>query len=348
MTPRRLSVLIAFFPYAGNSTGSSMAFDVTEWFAKTLVKVKKDERIADIYIRSFCDTPITMTRNESVNAARELGADILVMVDSDMRPDMYPDAPKFWDVAFDKIYEHYEKGPLVIAAPYGGTPPHENMFVFKWRGYMNAGEETPFSLEQYTREEAAKMKGLEEAAALPTGLIMYDVRAFDLIEKPYFRYEWTDESESGKASTEDVQNTRDICIAGIQQLGYNPIMCAWDCWAGHLKVWCVGKPGILTSEAVSDSLKRALERGSRNERQVYFQSAIVHPSGRNQSFPLPSVRQEEAPDERILRQGQREGARVSDDLQGVPEDGGVQAAGADAEVSGGGHCLPRRHGLGPC
>lgn len=318
MTPRRLSVLVAFFPYAGNSTGSSMAFDVTEWFAQTLVKIKQDDRVADIHIRSFCDTPITMTRNKAVEVAKEIGADVLVMVDSDMRPDMYPEAPKFWDVAFTKLYEHYDKGPLVIGAPYGGTPPHENMFVFKWRGFMNAGEETPFSLDQYTREEAAKMSGIEEAAALPTGLIMYDVRSFDLIEKPYFRYEWTDESASEKASTEDVQNTRDISIAGIQQLGYNPVMCAWDCWAGHLKVWCVGRPGLLTAEAVSDSLRKAFERGARNERQIQFRSPILHSQGRCQPSGVQSVRTVEASECGALRPGCVEGTRVSDDLPGVP------------------------------
>lgn len=295
MTPRRLSVMVAFFPYAGNSTGSSMAFDVTEWFSRTLVKIKQDDRISEIYIRSFCDTPITMTRNASVKAAQELGVDLLVMVDSDMRPDLNHEAPPFWDTAFDEVYRHYDRGPLVIAAPYGGSPPNENMFVFKWRNRMVIGDETPFSLEQYTREEAAKMSGIQEAAALPTGLIMYDMRAFDLIEPPYFKYEWTDDTQSEKASTEDVQNTRDIGLAGITQLGYNPLYCAWDCWAGHLKVWCVGRPSLITAEFVADSLKRAVERGPRNERVEEFRSTAASLIERAQNdTSVSEVRSEEA------------------------------------------------------
>lgn len=281
MKQKKLSVLFAMFPYAGNSSGSSMVYEVTDWLVRWMVKLKTEEqytsRIDNIAYTSFNDTPITMTRNEAVKTAKEAGFDILVMVDSDMHPDMYvkDGAVPFFDAAFDKIYDHYEKGPLCIGAPYGGRPPYENMFVFQWSGHMNNGPETPFSLEQYSREEAIKMTGVEECAALPTGLIMYDMRCFDLIGTPYFQYEWSSDDQSGKASTEDVVNTRDISLAGIAQLGYNPVMCAWDSWAGHQKVWTVGKPGLLTAENVSESLRAAFGRGKMNERVIDFRSPVA-------------------------------------------------------------------------
>lgn len=283
MKQKKLSVLIAMFPYAGNSSGSSMVYEVTEWLVKLTVALKTDpkytSRIENVAFTSFNDTPITMTRNEAVEEARKAGFDILVMVDSDMKPDMYvgddPNAVPFFDAAFDAIYDHYEKGPLVIGAPYGGRPPHENMFVFKWSGHMNCDEETPFSLEQYSREEACRMSGIQECAALPTGLIMYDVRSFDLIDVPYFQYEWTDKTQSHKASTEDVVNTRDISLGGLAQLGYNPVMCAWDSWAGHMKVWTVGKPHLMTAENVAATLKRAFLRGEKAEQRIDFRSPIM-------------------------------------------------------------------------
>lgn len=288
MQTRKLSVLVSMFPYAGNSSGSSMVYEVTDWLVRLMVKLKTEEkytsRIDQVAYTSFNDTPITMTRNEAVKEAKAAGFDILVMVDSDMKPDMYvgddPTAVPFFDAAFDEIYAHYDNGPLVIGAPYGGRPPHENMFVFKWSGHMNCDEETPFSLEQYSREEAVRMKGVEECAALPTGLIMYDMRAFDLIDPPYFSYEWTDETESGKASTEDVVNTRDISLAGIAQLGYNPVMCAWDSWAGHMKVWTVGRPHLMTAANVATTLRRAFLRSDKQESVVDFRSKVmdlIHP-----------------------------------------------------------------------
>lgn len=278
MIPRKLNIFFAFFAYAGNSTGTSEVSDIREWFTKLIIKLKTDpkftERIGNIDMATIADTPITMNRNDAVNRAKELGSDIIVMVDSDMRPDVHlhdgsdPTAKPFFDVAFDAIYQHYDKGPLVIAAPYGGCPPHENMFVFTWSAKGNLGAESPIELRQYTREEAAQLSGLQPAAALPTGLIAYDMRAFDLIEHPYFYYEWTDPRQIAKASTEDVTNTRDISLAGQAALGYNPVYCAWSSWAGHLKTWCVKKPTPYTVENVSGNLAKALVRGLSRKEQV--------------------------------------------------------------------------------
>jgi hypothetical protein len=275
--------MFAFFPYTGNSTGTSMVYDVTRWFTPLVFRLKTapefvDRIDGDIIVQSFADTPITMTRNRAVKAAQQSGADILVMVDSDMAPDCHlgpaaaagqvDDAQPFFDVAFNAIYEHHAKGPLVIAAPYGGCPPHENIFAFRWRNKMN--DPTKFSLEQYTREEAAVLGGLHDAAAAATGLIAYDMRVFDYIKPPYFRYEWTDDTESDKCSTEDVQNTRNLSQAVIAQLGYNPLKIAWSSWAGHLKVWCVGKPHMTSADQVCDQLKDAIRRPDSDERLIEF------------------------------------------------------------------------------
>ncbi len=261
-----------------------------------MVRLKTEEkftsRIHDILLKSYADTPVTHVRNRAVIEARRAGCDAILMVDSDMSPDVHlgsdPDAVPFFDAAFDYLYANYDTGPFVVAAPYGGSPLVENQFIFTWRAVSslcdgtpltwgkcgNMHDEAPFKLDQMTREESMRMSGIHEAAALPTGLILYDIRCFDLIEPPYFRYEWTDETESKKASTEDVQNTRDISLAGIQQLGYNPLRVAWSSWAGHNKVWCVGKPQKYSPEDVSASLSRALQRKPRGEKLVMTENLI--------------------------------------------------------------------------
>jgi len=107
------------------------------------------------------------------------------------------------------------------------------------------------------------MSGIQECAALPTGLIMYDMRCFDVTEPetdkdhPWFYYEWTDKYAANKASTEDVTMTRDLSLTGATKLGYNPVLCNWDAWAGHWKPKCVGKPVVMDAKSVGQKLRMA-------------------------------------------------------------------------------------------
>jgi hypothetical protein len=303
MQPKKLNVLIATFPYAGNGGISSQADEVSDWLTMTMIKAHDDPRVEWIEKRKFSDTPIPMTRNKSVLTAREMGADVLVMVDSDMWPDMAlqhgdPTAVPFWDTAFEYLYRHYDKGPVVIGAPYCGPPPNEAVYVFKWLNRESGHPNLDFQIEKYDREEARHMAGIQECAALPTGLIMYDMRVFALTEPqakkdalrdrilfPYrdrslspeeavelasraielsehaedswFYYQWKDAYQTEKGSTEDVTATRDMAFHGYMKLGYNPLRCAWDCWAGHWKVKCVPKPHVLSASQVSAKYHRA-------------------------------------------------------------------------------------------
>lgn len=261
---RKLNVLICFPAYGGNGGISSEVPDVRKWMCNVLMDTQDDERIGWVETYTVGDTPITMVRNRFVKEARKRGADVLVMVDSDQGPDYHlgrdPSAKPFFTTSFDFLYENYDKGPHVIGAPYGGPPEvHENVYVFLWRSNRNV--DFTISLEQYKREEAAMMAGIQECAALPTGLIMYDIRAFDLIDPPYFWYEFSDKEETEKASTEDVTNTRDISLAGQIKLGYNPIHCNWDAWAAHYKPWPVSKPTPVSAHHVAQRFKAAIESG---------------------------------------------------------------------------------------
>jgi len=320
MEPRKLSILIATFPYAGNGGISSQADEVSDWVTETMLKAKGDSRISWIKKGKFSDTPITMTRNRSVTAARECGADILLMVDSDMWPDKRlqqgdTTAKPFFDTSFDFLYKHYDRGPVVIGAPYCGPPPNEVVYVFQWKSQESDQPNPDMQLSKYDRDTAAMMTGIQHCAALPTGLIMFDMRAFELTEpkkkqegllerlmepvnqqlddnhpmtraqmreytqrcldakqnaeQSWFYYEWSDQYQQHKGSTEDVTATRDIASHGILQLGYNPLRCNWDTWAGHWKVKCVDKPVRLTSDDVNAKLIRAAAEGKpRQTRRV--------------------------------------------------------------------------------
>lgn len=265
---QKFSIGFCTFSYGGNGGISSEVPDIREWMIPTVSGLSQDPRISAVRVWNLSDTPITMTRNRAVLMAREYGVDVLVMVDSDMKPDMYAgqlDAKSFVESSFDFLVNHYPKGPVVIGAPYCGPPPHENVYVFRWQAHQSENANPDFKLEMYDRDTAAKLAGIQECAALPTGLIMYDMRAFAITEprspgdNPWFYYEYPDIYQSEKASTEDVTMTRDLSLAGTQRLGYNPVFCNWDAWAGHWKPKCVGKPQIIQAIDVSAKLKQCWE-----------------------------------------------------------------------------------------
>ncbi len=186
MTPHKLTIGIATFPYGGNGATAKEHPDVRNWLIDVTYEARNDPRIEGVHLADYCDTPITMTRNQAVQDALKNDVDVLVMVDSDQKPDMYlgiePDATPFWKTAFDFLYDHWEKGPVCVGAPYLGGPPHENVFCFLWRNQQgdHPNTDADFQLSQYSREEAFSMRGIQPCAALPTGLIMFDTRIFAL------------------------------------------------------------------------------------------------------------------------------------------------------------------------
>lgn len=265
MQQRKLNVGLVTFSYGGNGGISSEVPDIREWMTPLVAEASRDPRIENIRIWNLADTPITMTRNRAVLQAREYGVDVLVMIDSDMKPDCEPGGKPFFTSSFSFLYDHYEKGPCVIGAPYCGPPPMECVYVFEWRNMQTDNPNPDFQLKMYERSQAVKLSGIQECAALPTGLIMYDMRAFELTEpktdadKPWFYYEYPDKYQAEKASTEDVTQTRDLSLVGTQKLGYNPLFCNWDAWAGHWKPKCVGKPQFIEAKHISEKLKQSWE-----------------------------------------------------------------------------------------
>jgi hypothetical protein len=297
---QKFNVGIVTFSYGGNGGISSEVPDIREWMVPLVASISRDERIDNIRIWNLADTPITMTRNRAVMQAREHKVDVLLMIDSDMKPDLYaghPDAKPFFQTSFDFLVNHYPKGPVVIGAPYCGPPPVECVYVFRWNNMASENPNPDFQLEMYDRHTAVKMAGIQECAALPTGLIMYDMRAFDLTEpkqegdKPWFYYEWKDHHAAEKASTEDVTMTRDLSLVGTQKLGYNPVFCNWDAWAGHWKPKCVGKPQVIAAEGVSHKLKDCWEaKVEPGTKLVEFKSSVklpVQPAFDSMGMDLP-------------------------------------------------------------
>jgi hypothetical protein len=261
MSTKKYSVMFARFPQ-----GRCDDPDVTDWLVTTVVAAKFDPRIGKITRFRRDDTPITMGRNEAVSVAADHAVDFLVMVDSDMSPDYYladnPNAPSpdanakpFWDSSIDFVIQQREAGtPCVVAAPYCGPPPHENVYVFLWDQDESGSPQdcTDIYLSQYPRMHAIEQRGIKEVAALPTGLIIIDMQVIEAVQPPIFYYEYSDRKEIKKESTEDVTFTRDLSFAGIKQY------CNWDAWAGHWKRKCVGRPEVVSVGMVANRFKAAV------------------------------------------------------------------------------------------
>jgi hypothetical protein len=262
MVKRKL--VICQFPGNGQS-----AHETTDWLIKLCMKLEHDPRIEKVGLWTEANTPITMLRNKALLDAAEQGADYVLMIDNDMKPDLpRPDAKPFFESSFEFMLQH--DGPCVVAAPYCGPPPDESCYIFRWIKRINDKNIPDFAIEMYPRDVACHMRGIKKAAALPTGLILIDMRAVDFLPHPRFYYEWKDESESQKASTEDVVFTRDLTIHNI------PVYANWDAWAGHIKKKIVGAP--VDMEIQPDSIPRSLRKAAAKAAQT------------NELFPPPVQR----------------------------------------------------------
>lgn len=257
-------ILFARFPF-----GNQEAPSVANWLIPTVIKAKADPRISFVDHIEVDDTPITMSRNRVLKHALAKGFDYVVMIDSDMKPDLpVLGAKPFWPGAFDFAWQH--NGPCCVGAPYCGPPPHENIYVFRWGKRQTDHPNRDMALDQYSREEAALRGGFEEVGALPTGLILIAMDGVKRLDPPWFDYDYADKPfNTQKATTEDVFFTRNLNLVGVPQYVF------WDAWAGHWKRKCVGKPDLLSVDAVRADFRDAVIRNNPvNQRLVDIDCGI--------------------------------------------------------------------------
>jgi hypothetical protein len=265
----KFKIMIARFPYGHNEHD-----DLLDYVTDLYHEIASDSRF-EVIRWKIADTPITMGRNRCLEVAKKTGCDYVLMIDSDMAPDLYmgryrepklPSAKPFWSSSIDFMLKKRDTGELcVVGAPYCGPPPDELVYVFHWRSHQSGHPNQDLHLEMIPREHAAILSGIQEVAALPTGLILMDMRGVMKLDPPYFDYQWVGDGpdcshcgqpkpgvRADKASTEDVVFTRDLAMIGVKQY------CNWDAWAGHYKIKRVGKPIPYTVDGVNLKLREAI------------------------------------------------------------------------------------------
>lgn len=315
------SLMLARFP-GGWSNIQQEHPDTTDWMMETFWKAKCRPDIGDVYTWAKGDTPVTMIRNRCIETALSLKVDLLLIIDSDMKPDAYwhlnknkkgidLNAKPFFESSLDFMIGRRHREPCVVCAPYCGSTPNENVFVFHWGN--NSSEKAAShpnadcKLMQYSRDAAAAKGGIEEVAAIPTGLCLIDMRVFQGMSHPHFYYEWDGDGPKcelcglrkpgkrmQKASTEDVAWSRDIAMNWIASDGESGgrLYCNWDAWAGHWKLSCVGKPGLLS---VDDVAPVFIEAVNRNQHKADRLIMVGQDKQQDPSIPVAPMDFQQAP-----------------------------------------------------
>lgn len=266
MIKKKLVVMFAAFPFKQADHPEQKL-----WLLRTSAQCAADERIERVEHWYGDDTPITMVRNRCVLDAIKKGVDVLVMLDNDN----VPHKNFFWST-FEFVYAEYDSLPVVVAAPYCGPPPHENVYIFQWESLTSDDPDgaARFTLEQYSRERAALMTGIKPVASAPTGCIMIDMRVFTgfsghskmpvgsqlKLPLPWFYYEYTDASHSAKKSTEDIVFSRNLAALFQTAIEEDVLFCNWDAWARHDKIKGVRKPERTIPINIMTSLKRYINQ----------------------------------------------------------------------------------------
>jgi hypothetical protein len=246
-------MMLACFPYGGTQRK-----EITPWAMQAAVWASKQKDIdGGLKYWDQNDTPITMCRNLAVKAALANDIDILIMLDSDMAPDIDKEHP-FLPSAFEFIKRRWHEAPTIISAPYCTAGPDYLPVMGLWRNHKDRFE---IKSDLYTREEAAQLSGVQPCSLQGTGLMALDMRVFSGFEvggatvalpPPWFYYEYVDETNSAKASTEDMVFTRNVTLL-FGKHGLEIGFVDWDAWAYHVKTQFVGKPytvGIKTVAAM--------------------------------------------------------------------------------------------------
>lgn len=233
----KLNVLFARFPY-----GMIEHPGGTDWLIGTLDIVRQNPLIGMIKTKWSSGTPITMLRNKMVKNAIDEDIDILVMLDNDMIPHY-----DFFINAFKFFYHRYDDAPSVIASPYCGAPPYENVFAFRWEEYSGDNPENSHKLLGINRNEVSQLTGIQPMAAVATGCVFIDMRIFTgfrgiKLPLPWFYYEYTDAYCQDVKSTEDITWSRNIGALYKAALGLDALFIDWDSWATHCKRKNVEKP----------------------------------------------------------------------------------------------------------
>lgn len=256
--PEKISLLVNVFTYS-----KSIGADVFVYTHAAHMLPRTNPRVKEVAVSYTTGYPTDRVRNAVVKEAKANGHHFVLMLDDDMHPDIGLSSPlhrdetavPFLPTALDFAMAH--NGPCIVAAPYTAAPPSQEVVVMKERQrFPDQPDGCGGFLDKFTRDEAAVMKGICRVAALPTGVMLVDLRVLDILPPPWFSYEFKDPPYNTQlASTEDVVFSRNCDWLGIPQYAH------FSAWAGHCKSWTTGKPVQCPVTGIGQSVYKAFKNG---------------------------------------------------------------------------------------
>ena len=178
--------------------------------------------IIDCPIQKF---PTDTARNVLVNIAHQHNVDLLFMIDEDASPPY-----SFFKQAIQFLTK--QPIPSVYGCPYLSGDGEAQVFRFI-PVHSPDPVQPAWKLLRIPRAEAFIKKGVDRVASIGTHCICYDMRVFNQIAKPYYRYSYN-EDHTAVVETEDCYAHRNMVQNNI------PIFCNFDSWAGHWKLQEIG------------------------------------------------------------------------------------------------------------
>ena len=218
------NVFIARLTYGGTERA-----EVGNWLVRTVLDATRDDRLGEIHQAAIDKAPVYAARNFAVELARVKQCQYLVMIDADTVADPEPDKPTFWETAFDHAMTY--GAPCAVVAPIRAIDGSVCIHKLVQNGDGD-------HLVRMTPEETAMRSGIERVVGSGLGLVLIDMRVFDALKPPYFRFAYSDPHYHTVAAGEDIQFTADLGGPGI------PIFAAWNCWAAHAKTVLIGRPQV--------------------------------------------------------------------------------------------------------
>lgn len=194
--------------------------------------------IDQIRLVSVASSRIMLNRNSIAQDALERGVDFLLMIDPDMKPDIYLNRRKAAKPFFHSSLQHLLDNPFgVVAAPAICDPPKclTNVFV--------RDEETGKARRMTHEEAAARQRNpaIEQVVAIGTGIMLIHMPIFRSLEAPFFFDDYNSDCTNLERS-QDINFTSRCTEAGI------PVWCNHYAFAGHDKHVMLECPGIGDDE----------------------------------------------------------------------------------------------------
>jgi hypothetical protein len=181
--------------------------------------------------------PTDVARNCIVEVCQQQKVDFLFQLDEDSGPPY-----EFFKEALTFLMNQAK--PSVVGCPYLAGDGECQVFRFV-PAHSPDPKQPSWKITRVPRPDAFQRKGYERVASIGTHSIAYDMRVFNEIKQPYYRYGYN-ANHTQLLETEEM-----ACHRNLMQVGV-PIWVNWNLWSSHYKVQEIAPLANIPPEQLPD------------------------------------------------------------------------------------------------